>query len=268
MATVAVGVVPAGPVPAGAARADRARYLSCAVTSLSTAIGTGLALLVAGAMVLLALSLPGIAVEGAVVALLSLAAAAMAWSHTSEPQYTFAVLGLQVVAFAAWTFPWFRYLPALPRLGSVWLGVAVWLLGTVSALQLSPTIGIQRLIYAGIAVLMFVRGRQRTGRDVTVGLVACVLVGLAVIVAAGSGNFFSLNHYVSPGPGGTGSTPVLGRPDGRPSSQRHGTGRPDRVAADRPRPPDHQPAAVRNQLTHRLYWRPSWPDSAGSLIPS
>lgn len=174
-------------------------------TGVGTGIGTGLALLVAGGMVLLALSLPGLVAEGAVVALLSLAAAVMAWSHTTEPRYTFAVLGLQVVVFAAWTFPWFRHLAPLARLGSAWLGVAVWLLGAVSALVLAPSVGVQRLVYAGIAVLtvlMFIRGRQRTGRDVSIGLVAGILIGLAFIVAVGSGNFFSLSHYAPPGPWG------------------------------------------------------------------
>ncbi len=176
-----------------------------AQAGLGTGVGTTLALLVAGGMVLLALSLPDLAAEGVVVALLSLAAAVMAWSHTSEPRYTFAVLGIQVVVFAAWTFPWFRYLPVLPRLGSAWLGVTVWLLGAVSALVLAPTYGVQRLVYAGIAVLtvlMFLRGRQRTGRDMTVGLAAGILIGLAFLVVTGSGNLFSLSHYAPPGPWG------------------------------------------------------------------
>ncbi len=175
------------------------------VAGFGTGVTTTLALLVAGGMVLLALSLPGFAAEGVVVGLLSLAAAVMAWSHTNQPGYTFAVLGVQVVVFAAWTFPWLRSLPLLPRLGSAWLGIAVWLLGAVSALILAPTVGVQRLVYAGIAVLtvlMFVRGHQRGSGDLALGLAAGLLVGLAFIVATGSGNFFSLSHYAPPGPWG------------------------------------------------------------------
>lgn len=164
------------------------------------------ALLVASGFILLAASLPDLTVEGVVFSVLTLAAAAMAWTHTNKPIYTWSVLAVQTVVLAAWTFPWFRDLRVLPRLGVTWIGVPAWLLGVISAVVLGRiTVGGQRLIYGGIAVLtllFILRASKRTGRDVSIGLVAGILLGLAAVTITGSGNLFRLTHYVPPGPWG------------------------------------------------------------------
>lgn len=175
-------------------------------TGFGVFVSTTLALLFAVGMVALALSLPDLTAAGIVFSVTSLAAAAMAWTHTTQPAYTWAVVAIQGVLFAAWTFPWFRDLPVLPRLGSAWLGIPVWLFGAASALLLiKVTVAGQRIVYGAIAVLtvlLFIRAARRTGKDITIGVVAGLLIGLAVIVVSGSANLFSLTHYAPPGPWG------------------------------------------------------------------
>lgn len=169
-------------------------------------IGAGAAVVFGALLVLLAVTLPGTTYEGVVVGLLTLAAAITSWTHTSQPKLTWGVLVVQGVIFVVWTFPWFRDLRALPRMGTFWLGVLPWALGAAGAL-ISVALGVaaQRIVYGGMAVLVllvFLRARRRTGMDPSIGLIAGILLGLAVLAFAGSHSLFALSHYAPPGPWG------------------------------------------------------------------
>lgn len=169
-------------------------------------LGAAVAILIAAAIAYLGLSLPGISREGVFVGACTAGAAIMSWTHTTQPAYVWSILAVEGVGLAVWTFPWWRDLPLLVRLGSAWVGIAVWALGTVSAvLVLHTTVAAQRAVYgtlAALVALLWVQAARRRGVDPSLGFVAALLVALALVVAAGAANVFTLTHYTPPGPWG------------------------------------------------------------------
>lgn len=162
------------------------------------------AVLCAGAMVGLALSLTGLTLPGFLVGGLFVAAGIASWTFTgSAGRLVWLVLAAEGLLFATWTWPWLRSLRdagRLPRLGTAWLGLAYWLLGALAgALTLRVGVAAGRLAYFALfalAALAVVVATRKSRRDLTVGIVAAFLVALAVLFVAGSGNVFDNVHAV------------------------------------------------------------------------
>lgn len=194
------GLVAAGGIAVGAAAAGYARTSSVAEAAKAFLAGL-LAVAVAG----LAASLPGITVRGAVVGGFFVTAGIFTWTYTDRPLVIWAVLAVEGVVFLVWSWPWLRQLRPLTRLGTSWLGLAYWLLGIVGAvLVVHAGVAAQRLAYAGVftlAAMAVVATVRRPGapdrpgaKDLSVGITAAVLVGLAALLLAGSGNLFDAVH--------------------------------------------------------------------------
>jgi len=117
-----------------------------------------------------------------------------------RPIVIWAVLGVEGVAFAIWSWPWLRHVRALPKLGTAWLGLAYWLLGVIGALLTAHLgVGVQRLAYAGVfalAAMAVVATVRPQGKDLSGGIVAAIVVGLAALLLAGAGNLFHAVHSV------------------------------------------------------------------------
>jgi hypothetical protein len=164
------------------------------------------AVLCAGFLVALALSLRGVSLPGFLTGAVFITAGMVSWTFTgSGGRLVWVVLAFEGVLFAAWTWPWLRSLREagrLTRLGTAWLGLAYWLLGALAGvLTLRLPVAAGRLAYfalfalGALAVLVVTR---RTGRDLSVGIVAAFLSGLAALLVAGSGNVFDNVHAVRP----------------------------------------------------------------------
>jgi hypothetical protein len=160
-----------------------------------------LAGLLAVAVAALAVSLPGVTLRGAVIGGFFVAAGIFTWTFTNRPLVIWAVLVAEGAVFALWAWPWLRHVRTLSRLGSAWLGLAYWFLGVAGAvLVLHAGVAAQRLAYAGVftlAALAVVASVRRPGErpsDVSVGIVAAVLVGIAALFLAGSGNLLDSVH--------------------------------------------------------------------------
>lgn len=171
------------------------------------AIGGAASIVVAAAILWLAITLPGITVDGFFIGATIVTAAVMSWSHTNQPFYVWTVLAIQAVVLAVRTFPWWRAgLSVVPRMGSAWLGLCLWTLGALSALvMVRVLVAAERIVYLGLAaliVLAVVKATHLRGKDLTIGFVSALLVMLALIVVAGYDNLFTLTHYTPPGPWG------------------------------------------------------------------
>jgi hypothetical protein len=171
-----------------------------------------LAAVVAVAVAAFAMTLPGITLRGTVIGGLFVVAGFFTWTFTSRPLVIWAVLAVAGVVMAVWSRPWLVHLPALPRLGTAWLGLAYWLLGIAGAvLTVHLKVAAQRVAYAGVftlaalAVVAIVRparggdragGGSRAGADPSVGIVAAILVGVALLLLAGSATLFDAVHAI------------------------------------------------------------------------
>jgi hypothetical protein len=194
---VAVLVAVAVALLAGLVEAAQHTPQSSAVEGLRAFLAAGFA----AGLVLLALSLRGVTVPGFLVGALFVAAAFLSWAYMDTPIVVWLLLLAEGVLFLVWTFPWLRNLAGLPRLGAAWLGVAYWILGTVgAALVWHPTVAVQRLTYAGLftlAAMAVLVATRRSGQDLSVGVVAAFLGGLAALFLVGSGNALDEVHLVS-----------------------------------------------------------------------
>jgi len=163
--------------------------------------------LVAGAIAAgtawLGLSLPGITLRGAVIGGCFTLAGILTWTATTHPLVIWAVLLVEGVVCLVWAWPYLRNLRALPRLGTSWLGLAYWIFGIAGAvLVLHAGVAAQRLLYAGVftlaamAVVAGVRAARKGHADLSVGIAAAILVGVAALLLAGSGNLFDGTHPV------------------------------------------------------------------------
>jgi hypothetical protein len=171
--------------------------------SPAATVRTFVAAAIAVAVLGLAVSLPGITVRGAVLGGSFVAAGIFTWTFTNRPAVIWAALLLQGVLFAGWSWPWLARLRTLPRLGTAWLGLAYWFLGIAGALLVGHLgVGAQRVAYAGVftlAGLAVVATRQQGRRDLSVGIAAAMLVGVAALLLAGSGNLFDAVHAAPAG---------------------------------------------------------------------
>jgi hypothetical protein len=161
------------------------------------------AFLVAGfgaGMVLLALSLRGLTVPGFLLGALFAAGGILSWAYQDSPGVVWALLGVEGVLFLVWTFPWLRNLAGLPRLGTAWLGLAYWVLGTIGAVLVwHPGVAGQRLAYAGLftlAAMGVLVATRKSGRDLSVGIIAAFLCAVALLFVVGSGNALNTLHPV------------------------------------------------------------------------
>jgi hypothetical protein len=187
----------------GAAVAVTAAVLEATSTGSAVAtIRTFIAAAIAVAAVGLALSLPGSTARGVVIGSVFVAAGIFTWTFTAHPGVIWGLLAAGGVIFAVWTWPWLPHLRPLPRLGSVWLGLAYWLFGTVGAVLVGHLgVAAQRTAYAGLftlaalAVTVTIR-RDRGRRDLTVGIAAAMLVGIAALLLAGSASLLTEQHAI------------------------------------------------------------------------
>ena len=148
-------------------------------------------------------TLPGITLRGAVIGGLFVLAGFMSWTFTNQPWGAWTVLTVTGVVVAVWSWPAPAYLPALPPLGTAWLGLAYWLLGIVGAV-LSSHLGVaaQRTAYFGVftlaalAVVATVLRPGRGGGDPSVGIAAAIVVGVAALLLAGSATVFDAVHAI------------------------------------------------------------------------
>jgi hypothetical protein len=174
--------------------------------SLAGAAKALLAAVLAVAVAAFATTLPGVTIRGTVIGGLFVVAGFLTWTYTSRPLVIWAVLGLAGVVLAIWSWPWLAHLPALPRLGTAWLGLAYWLLGVVGAvLSAHLHVAAQRVAYAGVftlaALAVVATGRRPGGAgrvtgDPSVGMVAAIIVGLALLLLSGSGTLFDSIHAI------------------------------------------------------------------------
>jgi hypothetical protein len=151
-------------------------------------------------MVLLALSLRGLTLPGFIVGALFAAGGIVSWAYQDSPGIVWVLLLAEGVLFLIWTFPWLRNLSGLPRLGTAWMGLAYWILGTIGALLVwHPGVAAQRLVYAGLftlAAMAVVVATRRSGQDLSVGVIAAFLCAVAVLFVVGSGNALNALHPV------------------------------------------------------------------------
>ncbi|MEV6928125.1 hypothetical protein AB0M46_27000 [Dactylosporangium sp. NPDC051485] len=159
--------------------------------------------LIAMAVAGIALSLPGITLPGLVLGGLFVLAGILTWTATKRPGIIWAVLAVEVVVFAVWAWPWLRSLRSLSRLGTAWLGLAYWFFGIAGAILVAHwKVAGQRVAYAGVftlAVLALIAlnttGKRR-GRDLSVGIAAAILLGIATLLLFGSGSLFDSVHAI------------------------------------------------------------------------
>jgi hypothetical protein len=181
---------------AGLVRAVQAGAQTGATEGVRAFFAAGIAV----GLVWLAASLRGITLPGFICGGLFITAGILSWAYTDTPLVVWALLGIEGVLFAIWTFPWLRDLRQLPRLGSGWLGLSYWFLGIIGAvLVLHPKVAVQRIAYTGLftlGALAVVVATRKSRKDLTVGIVAAFLVAMAAVFLLGSGNAFDDVHVV------------------------------------------------------------------------
>jgi hypothetical protein len=164
----------------------------------ATAKATLAGLLAAGVLVLAASLVTRADLRGLVVGGLFAGAGVLSWTYTDRPLVVWAVLGVEAVVFAVWSWPWLAGIRPGVRLGTAWLGIAYWLLGVVGALLVAHwRIAAERLLYAGVfalAVLAVLAGSRL--RDLSAGVAAAFVFILGALLLAGSGNLFEATHVV------------------------------------------------------------------------
>ena len=165
------------------------------------ALGVVLAVILAAGLAWFAATLPGLTARGLTVGGFFVAAGMVSWTYMTRGYVVWAVLAVEGIVFAWWSWPWVRDLPALRRLGGAWLGLAYWLFGVLgAALVLHGEVAAQRVAYAGVftlAVLAVVVSSRR--RDLSAGVVGAFLLAMAALVLSGAGNLFHATHVVPAG---------------------------------------------------------------------
>jgi hypothetical protein len=176
-------------------------------TGVTEALEAAVAGLVGALALLVALTLRGVTWRGAVFGGVFVTAGILSWTLMTDPLPIWLALGAGGVVFLVWSWPWWRHLAQLPRLGGFWLGVAYWLLGVVGAvIAANLSVTAQRVAYAGVfglAVLAAVAVLRRIRSDLTIGAAAAFLVAIAVLLVAGSGTVFDTVNPVPDGPWGS-----------------------------------------------------------------
>lgn len=158
--------------------------------------------LIAMAVAALALSLRGVTLRGLVLGGLFVAAGMLTWTATKRPGIIWAVLAVEVVVFAVWAWPWLRSARSLSRLGTAWLGLAYWFFGILGAVLVAHVkVAGQRVAYAGVftlAVLAIIAltSKRREKEDLSIGIAAAILLGIAALLLVGSGSLFDTVHAI------------------------------------------------------------------------
>jgi len=163
-------------------------------------------LLAAAVLILAASVLPTADWSGLIVGGCFVSAGALSWTFTAHPELVWALLGVEILIFGIWAWPWWSRLRPAVRIGAVWLGTAYWLLGIAGTLLATHwRIAAERLGYLGVFGLaaLAVSARSRL-RDLSAGIAAAFLLALGVILLAGSGNLFEDSHVVPPNEWGLG----------------------------------------------------------------
>jgi hypothetical protein len=187
------------PVVAGAGVAVAAGVTELVVSgSPLRAVGAVVAGAIAAALVWFVTTLPGLSLRGLLTGGFFVGAGILSWTAINHGWLVWPVLAAEGILFAVWSWPWLRNLPAVPRLGTAWLGLAYWIIGIAGALlMLRLEVTAQRVAYAGVfglAVLAVVANARR--RDLSVGIVGAFLLAIAALTLAGSGNLFESIHAV------------------------------------------------------------------------
>jgi hypothetical protein len=161
------------------------------------------AALIALAVAALALSLPGITLRGGVIGGLFVLAGILTWTSTDRPGIIWAVLAVEVIVFAVWAWPWLAGSRSLPRLGAAWLGLAYWFFGIFGALFVAHMkVAGQRVAYAGVftlavlAIIAITGSAKRREKDLSIGIAAAILLGIAALLLVGSGSLFDKVHAI------------------------------------------------------------------------
>jgi hypothetical protein len=170
------------------------------VDGVAGGLGSFVGVLLAAGVAALALSLRGRSPEGLLVGIGLPVAAMMAWTHLDKPILIWTVEAVLGLVLVVWTWKWWAEWRELPRMGSFWLAVPVWVLGFISAVGTGHwTVGAQRAVYGGFAVLVTLilfQAWWRRKRDISIGLVVGFLLCHALILVAGADNIFVVSHAV------------------------------------------------------------------------
>jgi hypothetical protein len=193
--TAAVGVA----VALAAAGIEYARADSALEAAEALAAGV-----LAVAVAVLALTLPGLQPAGLAVGGMFVVAGLFTWTHADRPIVIWAVLacgGVLSVGLVAVRRRWSADLRALPRLGAAWLGLSYWVLGAVGAALVGHgTVAAQRAVYLGVFAAAALAVVAATPRSETSGIAAAILLGLAAMLLAGAGSVFDAVHAIPDSP--------------------------------------------------------------------
>lgn len=167
----------------------------------ATGIGSGLAVVLAGAIIAVALSIPGTTPVGLLIGGGMTFSGMLAWSYPAT--YTWLVNGIIGLVAVVITFPWWRNWRDSLRLGTFWFGAPMFGFGAISAILLEHwKIAAGRVVYTGFALLitlMVVQAARRRGRDLTVGLAVGLLLCQALLLIIGCKYVFDTGwHWTAP----------------------------------------------------------------------
>ncbi|WP_238009229.1 hypothetical protein KZZ52_59575 [Dactylosporangium sp. AC04546] len=191
----------------------RARWTVVAVVAVGLAAGavelalggnpllaTVAGLLAAATGALGASLVPRVDWRGLVVGGVFFAQGVLSWTYTNTGIVVWTLLLLSGLLFLFWARP-----IAFAGLGTAWLGVSYWLIGTLGAvLVLKVDIAAQRLLYAGYFGLVVLVVLAFRSPRFSLGIAVSFLLGIAVLLLAGSGNLFTTPHVVPDTPWGEG----------------------------------------------------------------
>lgn len=171
-------------------------------------IGSGVAILIAGAVFGLAVSLRGISPEGLLLGVGIPIAAMMTWTHLYKPIYVWTCEAILCLVCALWTFPWWKEWREILKLGAFWISVPIWFYSLLALAYVafwephrSMTVAGQRLVYGAYALLVTLLAYQairRRMRDISIGFAAGLLICQSALLVAGCQYvFISGYHYTS-----------------------------------------------------------------------
>lgn len=172
-----------------------------------TGIGSGLAVVLAGAITAVALSIKGSTPLGLLIGGGMTFSGMLAWTYPAWA--TWAINGIIGVIAVVVTFPWWRGWKDNLRLGTFWFGAPMFGFGAISAILLAHwNIAAGRIVYTGFALLitlMVVQAARRRGHDLTIGLAVGLLLCQALLLIFGAKYVFDTGwHWTAPNGWGAG----------------------------------------------------------------
>lgn len=174
---------------------------------VQTGIGSGLAVVLAGAITAVALTIPGSTPLGLLIGGGMTFSGMLAWTYPAWA--TWAISGIIGVIALVVTFPWWHGWRDNLRLGTFWFGAPMFGFGAISALLLVHwKIAALRIVYTGFALLVtlvVVQAAKRRGRDLTIGLAVGLLLCQALLLVFGAKYVFDTGwHWTAPNGWGAG----------------------------------------------------------------